>query len=113
MQRTIKIQTTKNIMINKTIKNNRTIKTTLQKQVHIQRTRTNANQTNNNKCKYTKKLSIKKTNLPKESFDYLIMVDVYHELEYPYEIMKDIYMAISSWKISVYFPKFYFIILME
>ena len=33
----------------------------------------------------------KNTNLPKESIDYLIMVDVYHELEYPYEIMSNIY----------------------
>ena len=40
--------------------------------------------------------SIKKTNLPKESIDYLIMVDVYHELEYPYEIMKDIYRAMKN-----------------
>ena len=35
----------------------------------------------------------KVTNLPKESIDYLIMVDVYHELEFPYEIMQDIYRA--------------------
>ena len=37
----------------------------------------------------------KVTNLPKESIDYLIMVDVYHELEFPYEIMKDIYRAMK------------------
>ena len=35
------------------------------------------------------------TNLPKESIDYLIMVDVYHELEFPYEIMQDIYRAMK------------------
>ncbi len=38
----------------------------------------------------------KTTNLPKESIDYLIMVDVYHELEFPYEIMQDIYRAIKQ-----------------
>ena len=37
----------------------------------------------------------KVTNLPKESIDYLIMVDVYHELEFPYEIMQDIYRAMK------------------
>ena len=37
----------------------------------------------------------KKTNLPIESIDYLIMVDVYHELEFPYEIMQDIYRAMK------------------
>ena len=37
----------------------------------------------------------KATNLPKESIDYLIMVDVYHELEFPYEIMQDIYRAMK------------------
>jgi len=36
------------------------------------------------------------TNLPKESIDYLIMVDVYHELEFPYEIMQDIYRAMKD-----------------
>jgi ubiquinone/menaquinone biosynthesis C-methylase UbiE len=36
------------------------------------------------------------TNLPKESIDYLIMVDVYHELEFPYEIMQDIYRAMKQ-----------------
>ena len=35
------------------------------------------------------------TNLPKESIDYLIMVDVYHELEFPYEIMQDVYRAMK------------------
>ena len=30
------------------------------------------------------------TNLPKNTFDLFLLVDVYHELEYPYEIMKDI-----------------------
>ena len=35
------------------------------------------------------------TNLPKESIDYLIMVDVYHELEFPYEIMQDVYQAMK------------------
>jgi len=38
----------------------------------------------------------KLTNLPKESIDYLIMVDVYHELEFPYEIMQDIYRAMKD-----------------
>ena len=38
----------------------------------------------------------KETNLPKESIDYLIMVDVYHELEFPYEIMKDIYSSMKN-----------------
>ncbi len=38
----------------------------------------------------------KNTNLPKESIDYLIMVDVYHELEFPYEIMQDIYRAMKQ-----------------
>ena len=33
----------------------------------------------------------KKTNLPKNKIDILIMVDVYHELEFPYEIMSSIY----------------------
>ena len=33
----------------------------------------------------------KKTNLPLNKIDLLLMVDVYHELEFPYEIMKDIY----------------------
>ena len=33
----------------------------------------------------------KKTNLPKNKIDILIMVDVYHELEYTYEIMSNIY----------------------
>ena len=33
----------------------------------------------------------KKTNLPKNKIDILIMVDVYHELEFPYEIMSNIY----------------------
>ena len=37
----------------------------------------------------------KTTNLPKESIDYLIMVDVYHELEFPYEIMQDVYRAMK------------------
>ena len=37
----------------------------------------------------------KVTNLPGESLDYLIMVDVYHELEYPYEIMQDIHRAMK------------------
>ena len=32
-----------------------------------------------------------KTNLPLNKIDLLLMVDVYHELEFPYEIMKDIY----------------------
>ena len=32
----------------------------------------------------------KYTNLPKNTFDLFLLVDVYHELEYPYEIMKDI-----------------------
>ena len=32
----------------------------------------------------------KSTNLPKSTFDLFLLVDVYHELEYPYEIMKDI-----------------------
>ena len=32
----------------------------------------------------------KSTNLPKRTFDLFLLVDVYHELEYPYEIMKDI-----------------------
>lgn len=32
----------------------------------------------------------KSTNLPKNTFDLFLLVDVYHELEYPYEIMKDI-----------------------
>ncbi len=32
----------------------------------------------------------KYTNLPKNTFDVFLLVDVYHELEYPYEIMKDI-----------------------
>ena len=36
------------------------------------------------------------TNLPKESIDYLIMVDVYHELEFPYEIIQDIYRAMKQ-----------------
>ena len=39
--------------------------------------------------------SDKVTNLPNESLDYLIMVDVYHELEFPYEIMQDIYKAMK------------------
>ena len=39
--------------------------------------------------------SDKMTNLPDESLDYLIMVDVYHELEYPYEIMQDIRRAMK------------------
>ena len=38
----------------------------------------------------------KLTNLPKESIDYLIMVDVYHELEFPYEIMQDSYRAMKD-----------------
>ena len=38
----------------------------------------------------------KLTNLPKKSIDYLIMVDVYHELEFPYEIMQDIYRAMKD-----------------
>ena len=38
----------------------------------------------------------KETNLSKESIDYLIMVDVYHELEFPYEIMKDIYSSMKN-----------------
>ena len=38
----------------------------------------------------------KNTNLPKESIDYLIMVDVYHELEFPYEIMRDIYGVLKN-----------------
>ena len=38
----------------------------------------------------------KLTNLPKESIDYLIMVDVYHELEFPYEIMQDIYRVMKD-----------------
>ena len=38
----------------------------------------------------------KVTNLPKESIDYLIMVDVYHELEFPYEIMRDIYGVLKN-----------------
>tara|TARA_B100000029_G_scaffold516721_1_gene633255 strand:- start:12502 stop:13203 length:702 start_codon:yes stop_codon:yes gene_type:complete len=33
----------------------------------------------------------KKTNLPLNKIDLLLMVDVYHELEFPHEIMKDIY----------------------
>ena len=33
----------------------------------------------------------KKTNLPKNKIYILIMVDVYHELEFPYEIMSNIY----------------------
>jgi len=33
----------------------------------------------------------KETNLPKNKIDLLIMVDVYHELEFPYEIMSNIY----------------------
>ena len=32
----------------------------------------------------------KSTNLTKSTFDLFLLVDVYHELEYPYEIMKDI-----------------------
>ena len=39
--------------------------------------------------------SDKVTNLPDQSLDYLIMVDVYHELEYPYEIMQDIHRAMK------------------
>ncbi len=31
-----------------------------------------------------------KARLPVNSFDLVLLVDVYHELEYPYEIMKDI-----------------------
>lgn len=38
----------------------------------------------------------KKTNLPDLSIDFLIMIDVYHELEFPYEIMKDVYRAMKK-----------------
>lgn len=40
--------------------------------------------------------SAKKTNLPDQSIDYLIMVDVYHELEFPYETMLDIRRALKD-----------------
>ena len=33
---------------------------------------------------------VSSTNLPKNTFDLFLLVDVYHELEYPFEIMKDI-----------------------
>jgi len=33
----------------------------------------------------------KTTNLPLSKIDLLLMVDVYHELEFPHEIMRDIY----------------------
>ena len=33
----------------------------------------------------------KTTNLPLSNIDLLLMVDVYHELEFPHEIMRDIY----------------------
>jgi SAM-dependent methyltransferase len=39
--------------------------------------------------------SDKATNLPDQSVDYLIMVDVYHELEFPYEVMQDIHRAMK------------------
>ena len=35
-------------------------------------------------------------NLPISSIDLAIMVDVYHELEFPYEIMKDIYSSMKN-----------------
>ena len=34
--------------------------------------------------------NVSSTNLPKNTFDLFLLVDVYHELEYPFEIMKDI-----------------------
>jgi len=40
--------------------------------------------------------SNKETNLPDLSIDILIMVDVYHELEFPYEIMVDIHRAMKK-----------------
>ncbi len=38
----------------------------------------------------------KKTNLPLGKIDMLLMVDVYHELEFPYEIMTDIYSKLKT-----------------
>ena len=35
------------------------------------------------------------TNLPVNSIDLAIMVDVYHELEYPHEILQDLYKALK------------------
>ena len=37
-----------------------------------------------------------KTRLPANSFDLVLLVDVYHELEYPYEIMKNIKQSLND-----------------
>lgn len=35
-------------------------------------------------------------NLPKDSIDMVLFVDVYHELEYPYEMMREIYQSLKK-----------------
>ena len=40
--------------------------------------------------------SINQTRLPKNTLDLVLLVDVYHELENPYEIMNDIKLALND-----------------